>query len=484
MSITSAFSSALSGLTANARAASIVASNLANVQTEGYGRREIMLSQDRHGNGGGVRVTGTSRHVDAGVLSDRRLADAALSHSETRAGFLKAVGAAVGTPDQPDSLSARVAALEAALVSAASRPDAHDRLQAVSLRAAEMVQGFNAASSKIQDQRMAAEEGISAAVRSLNIDLAQVQDLNLRIQTAKRSGADSSGLLDHRQVVIDRIADLIPVREVPRGDGAVALMTPNGALLLDGSFAELEFTRSNAIVAHMTLEDGHLSGISKKGQDIAVGGPDSPIGGGRLSAMFEVRDTLAADAQRQLDAVARDVIERFQTPSFDPTRAPGDPGLFTDQGGSFNSANETGIAGRMRLNDVVDLQGGNEIWRLRDGLGAVTPGATGNATLLLATSDAMSARNLLVSGDLGGGTGTAAQHVHRLVSHLAQSAQAQDRSTSYASVRQSELQTQLLSDGVNSDAETQRLLMIEQAYSANARMIKTLDEMMQTILRI
>ena len=484
MSITSALSSALSGLTANARAASVVASNLANIQTEGYGRRDIELSHDRHGAGGGVRVVGVSRHVDAGVLSDRRMADGALSHSETRAGFLTAVQSAVGTPDQPGSLSARIAALEAALVSAASRPDADDRLQAVSYRAAELTQGFNAASSAIQDQRMAAEESISNAVRSLNADLAQVRDLNVQIQDAQRGGADSLGLLDHRQAVIDRIADLIPVREVPRGDGAVALMTPRGALLVDGSAAKLEFTRSNVIVPHMTVDGGLLSGISIDGQDIQPGGPQSPIGGGRLSALFDVRDTLATDAQDQLDAVARGMIERFQNPSFDITRAPGDAGLFTDQGGAFSSADEIGIAGRMQLNDLVDVRGANEIWRLRDGLGSAVPGATGDATLLGAMSATLSARNALVSGNLGAGAGTAAQYVNRLVSHLAQSAQAEDRTTSFAAVRQSELQTRLLSDGVNSDAETQRLLLIEQAYGANARMIRTLDEMMQTLLRI
>ncbi len=484
MSITSALSSALSGLTANARAASVVASNLANIQTEGYGRRDITLSQDRHGSAGGVRVIGVSRHVDAGVLSDRRMADGALSHSETRAGFLKAVQSAVGTPDQPGSLSARIAALEAALVSAASRPDANDRLQAVSFRAAELTSGINAASSEIQDQRMDAEVQISAAVQSLNVDLAQVRDLNVQIQDAQRGGADSSGLLDHRQVVIDRIADLIPVREVPRGNGAVALMTPQGALLVDGSVAKLEFTRSNVVMPHMTLVGGLLSGISINGQDITPGGPRSPIGGGRLSALFEVRDTLAIDAQSQLDAVARDVIERFQDPSFDATRPPGDAGLFTDQGVSFDSADEIGIAGRIRLNDLVDVRGGNEVWRIRDGLGASAPGATGDATLLGAMSDALSAKSLLVSGAAGSGAGTAAQHVNRLMSHLAQSAQAEDRATSFAAVRQSELQTRLLSDGVNSDAETQRLLLIEQAYGANARMIKTLDDMMQTLLRI
>ena len=41
-----------------------------------------------------------------------------------------------------------------------------------------------------------------------------------------------------------------------------------------------------------------------------------------------------------------------------------------------------------------------------------------------------------------------------------------------------------LEDGVDTDAELQRLLLIEQAYAANARMIETVDDMMQALLRI
>lgn len=481
MSITSALSSALSGLNANARAASVVSSNLANIQTDGYGRREIDLSHDRYS---GVRVTAVTRHVDPGVLSDRRLADGALAQSEARAGFLTAIRSTVGTPDQPGSLSARLAAFEGALISAASKPESVDRLQALSLRAADVVQGFNAASGEIQKQRMTAEDQISAAVRSLNVDLAQVQDLNVQIQVAQRGGADSASLLDHRQAVIDRIADLVPVREIPRDDGAVALMTPGGTFLLDSSAAEFEFTRSNMILPHMTTDAGLLSGLRIGGRAVQTSGPQAAVAGGKLSALFDIRDTMAVDAQAKLDSVARDLVERFQDPSVNPTPGAGNSGLFTDEGAGFTGGTEVGLAGRMRLNASVDVNSANEVWRLRDGLGAAAPGPSGNAALLDAMKGALAAQRPVPSGALGPREGSAAYHMDSFVSQLAQSAVAEDRTTSFAAVRQSELQIRLSSDGVNSDEETQKLLLIEQAYGANARMIQTLDEMMQTLLRI
>jgi flagellar hook-associated protein 1 FlgK len=44
---------------------------------------------------------------------------------------------------------------------------------------------------------------------------------------------------------------------------------------------------------------------------------------------------------------------------------------------------------------------------------------------------------------------------------------------------------ELEKDGaVDTDEEAQKMLILEHNYKANARMIKTIDEMLQTILRI
>jgi flagellar hook-associated protein 1 FlgK len=41
-----------------------------------------------------------------------------------------------------------------------------------------------------------------------------------------------------------------------------------------------------------------------------------------------------------------------------------------------------------------------------------------------------------------------------------------------------------LAEGVDSDAELQRLILVEQTYAANAKMIEVLDDLMQLITRI
>ena len=57
MSLSGALSNALSGMTANARKAGIVSTNISNALTEGYGRRELAVSPSMIGTYGGVSVT-------------------------------------------------------------------------------------------------------------------------------------------------------------------------------------------------------------------------------------------------------------------------------------------------------------------------------------------------------------------------------------------------------------------------------------------
>jgi flagellar hook-associated protein 1 FlgK len=70
------------------------------------------------------------------------------------------------------------------------------------------------------------------------------------------------------------------------------------------------------------------------------------------------------------------------------------------------------------------------------------------------------------------------------MSHAAQNANESDRMLSFAAASMTELTRIELAQGVDTDAELQTLMLVEQAYAANARMIEVADEMMQTLLRI
>ncbi|MCX7646872.1 MAG: flagellar hook-associated protein FlgK [Rhodobacteraceae bacterium] len=483
MSISGSLSNAFAGLTAAARGVEVVSQNLANVQTEGYARRELELST-RHlgGAGGGVRIEGVRRHVDGALLASRRLADAVEARDRGIGGFLSRIEAAVGTPGEPGALGTRLAEFEAALVAAASRPDTAPRLEAAVEAARALAAGFGAITRTLQEERMAADAGVAAEVGRLNAALARIVELNHDIRVERASGRDPSGLMDERQRLIDTVSAIVPVREVAREGGQVALITTGGAVLLDGPAAEIGFTPTATITADMTLASGALSGLTFRGQPATAGTASGLLGGDSLGALMAIRDELAPAAQARLDALARDLVERFE--GADTTLPAGAAGLFTDRGAAFSAADETGLAGRLVVNAAVDPAQGGALWRLRDGIGAAAPGPVGEAGRLHDLIGALSAPRVPASGGFAGGARTAQGLAGEFLTSIGTARQRAEGDLAYSSGRREALRAAELATGVDSDQELQQLLVIEKAYAANARVISAAEAMLDRLMEI
>lgn len=464
------------------RGAEVASSNLANVLTQGYAPRSLELGAQSATSG--VSVLGVHRTVDQGLLGDRGLATAEAAFAQTQAKFTASLEAEIGTSDEQASLAGRVATFEASLVTAASRPDQSPRLDAAVDAAKQITNKFNSVSDRIQTLRSTADLEISQAVTTINTSLQKMQAMNEKIVAAQARGQPTVGLMDQRQVLVDQLSEYLPVRQVPRDNGTMALFTIGGVTLLDGRAAQFAFSSSQVIAPHMTLENGLLSGLSVNGVQITPSGPRSQISGGKLSGLFSVRDDLAVTAQSRVDALARNLVERFQSPTVDSTRAPGSAGLFTDEGAALDPMNEVGLSGRLSVNSAVDKAEGGQPNRLRDGLNATTAGPSGNAVLLQQLQGAVSGVTTLASSDLPTAERSLAGHLANLSSVMGHERLASDQSLSFARANEAELIGQEKELGVDSDAEMQNLLVIEQVYAANARMIQTLDDMMQTLLRI
>ncbi|MXQ08155.1 flagellar hook-associated protein FlgK [Alphaproteobacteria bacterium GH1-50] len=485
MSISSALANALSGLTASSRAAQLVSSNVANAMTEGYGRRELELSaRTTTGAGDGVQIDGIRRSVDAILLRDRRLADAGLANADVFVGFFQRALETIGRPGEAGSLTDVLTTFENALSLAASRPDNVARLDTAVGAARDLAGKLNDASKSVQQQREDADAAIATQVRTVNANLQRVADLNDAILRARGSGQDYPALLDQRQVIVDEISRVLPVSIIARDNDTIALYTPGGARLVDLTAAELGFDQTQPITPDMSLASGALSGLTIDGRLVNTAGASSPIAGGSLAALFDLRDARAPEVQARLDGFAAELLTRFEANTDDPTRAPGDPGLFTDGGGVYDAADLIGLAGRLSVNTALDPDAGGESWRLRDGLGAALPGDVGDATLISSLSATLSAVQAPADPVFGGAGRTVSILAADLLSSVSRESLAADGERSFQAARQETLLNRELSGGVDTDQEMQKLLMIEQAYAANAQVVRTASRLIDQLLEL
>ena len=475
MSLSHSLNAAYSGLTASAKAASIVAENMSNLRTPGYGRREVLLSSSSIG--GGVQIGGVLRHSNPAVIGERRAAQAMSAGAETRTAFLASLEGLLGLPGAAGSLSNRISAFDTALTTAAASPGTEAQLSGV-LGAAQSLAGMlRGLSDHVQQARSTADRAIAGDVGLLNDTLKQVETLNRDIQRMTAVRQDTASLVDQRQALVDRIAQIVPLREVARDGGQIALYSIGGAALIDGQAGVFGFAPAGQIGP----ATAGLSGLTLNDRPVST----DAIGlmrGGRLAASFEVRDTLAPQAQVRLDAVARDLITRLE--GVDPTVAPGAPGLLTDGGNAFGAAQEPGLAGRIAVNAAVDPAQGGALWRLRDGLGATVPGDAGNGKLLTDLASALNDPRATASGGFLPGTRDFAGLGAELLSGIASARLAEESGAALAASRQTALAELEAQGGVDTDQETQRLLMIERSYAANARVIQAVEQMLDRLLEI
>jgi len=488
MSLSTALSNALSGLQANTLEAELIANNVANASTPGYTRRAAELSAvSVGGDGAGVQVSAVQLVQDNVAISNRRRSDAELGLQFTALAPLQTLGAEFGVPGDGTALADKAAAFENALASAASDPASEPRLSNVVNAAGNYANEINALSTETQHLRMEADREIGRQVDQVNTNLSTIELLNREIKIVSQSGGDASALVDERKALIDEISSILPIRTSQRDDGQVSVFTENGTQLVDPVAVTITFTPTTTITQDMTQASGALSGLSIDGRSLSVGSQDGSgmADGGSLGQLFLNRDTVLPEVADQLDLLAEDLVNRFQDPGIDGTRALGDPGLITDDGGAYDTADLEGLAGRISVNALVDPTQGGETYRLRDGLGATAPGVSGNSVLLedllgAATSDLTPAAGsgFSVSGgvaDFAAGL-TAAVTTRQL--------QAESSVTFAAASNQAYLSSELGVSGVNTDAQLQRLLQVEQAYSANALVMSTINDLYQRLLEI
>ena len=488
MSLTTALSNALSGLNASTREAELISANVANAQTPGYTRRTAEVGALALGTqGAGVRVLGVTLVEDPGAIAARRRADAGLAAQTATLDAAERMTAAFGAPGEPGALAVRAAAFETALEGAANDPASDLRLADAAQQAVRYAEKITSLSTETQRMRMDADVEIADQVATVNRNLQRIEALNNQIRMVAMGGGDASALLDQRKSLIDEVNSILPIREQVRADGEVALYSANGATLLDGAAAALGFTATPTITQDMTLASGALSGLTLNGRPMSVGAPDGSgmADGGSLGALFALRDTAMPQQADRLDALAEDLVQRFQDPATDTTRAPGEAGLFTDDGAAYAPADRAGLAGRLAVNDAVVPAAGGDPARLRDGLGAATPAPVGDATILRQYEAAALARRtpdpaMGITGS--GGIADFAAGVTGVAAGAEATAEL-DRATSAAlatSLREREAAT----SGVDTDAELQRLLAVEQAYAANARVMRSVNEMINRLLEI
>jgi flagellar hook-associated protein 1 FlgK len=143
----------------------------------------------------------------------------------------------------------------------------------------------------------------------------------------------------------------------------------------------------------------------------------------------------------------------------------------------------SGLAARLKLNAAVDPRQGGDVTRLRDGIYRAAPGPSGSNAFLINLIGAIDAPR---AAPLSGGPLQSATELAANISALRASAfsEHQREATSSDAFLKILSEEELSAIAVDTDAELQQLLIIEQAYAANARVIEVVGTLIDRLVEL
>lgn len=482
MSISQAINTARTGLQINSLRAEIVSTNVANSATPGYVLRSLNVSEVILGTrANGVQSDGISRSNNSFLTENRRQVSSDQASASVLSNTWASLTASLGNSVDGPGLFNTLSTLENALVEASTTPESTTGLASVLNASQAVADEFKNLSDLVASLRAEADQEITIGVQRINDALDEIVSINTSLAGLDRSTNEAAALFDQRDRALDTISEYVPIQTVDRESGAIDVVTKEGAQLIVGTVRKLEFNPSIAFGPDQTIENGSLSGLSISGSDITPGANSfTAVSSGMLGALFQLRDTDLPEFSAQLDTLAEDIVSRFSNDAIDPTKTPGAAGIFVDSG----TLGDPGAAGRLQINAAIDPDSGGAIWRIRDGLEATAEGPPGNADILNNLLTAFTSQETMNIGLLQGqfSATNAAAELSSLAGYRQVTLDALNSST------QTQLNTlrdaEVSKTGVSVDDQMQNLLLIEQAYAANARVIQTASQMLDRLMEL
>ncbi|WP_321448507.1 flagellar hook-associated protein FlgK [uncultured Cohaesibacter sp.] len=476
MSLSVALQVAQSALSTRQKETAVLSRNITNASQEGYTRKTALVStlQASDGSGGGVYISAISRATDQALFRSLISSTSIGEKSDAYLDGLTHLANTLGDTNQSISPAAVLGELETALQAYGAMPSDSVLAGQVLSAAQNMASTLNNASATVQAERENADEKIAQSVATINDQLARIETLNKEIVRGTELGSDVTDALDARDQAVLELSAQIGIKTQTRENNDLVITTESGVMMFETTARSVTFEQTDTFSASTVGNSVRVDGVP-------VAGPDArmEISNGRIAGLVAVRDEAAVTYQNQLDEIAHGLISAFQES--------GTAGIFTHTGTPSVPAVGTlvqGLASDIQVNSALDS---DHLDLIRDGI-TTDYNPSDHASYgdriqqLLSNLDT----SMVFNGDTGvDTTGTLKDFASSSVSWLESTRQSANTVSENQSITLNRV-TESFSNatGVNIDEEMQSMLEIERSYSATAKLISTIDEMLDQLLQI
>jgi flagellar hook-associated protein 1 len=337
MGLSSALAIAMSGLSANQAALSIVSGNVANANTPGYVvQTPNQIEVASGGAGSSVQVTGVNRQLDLYVQSQLRTETGGGAYADQTANILGQLQNVYGTPGGAGTLETSYSNFTTAL-QALSTSQGSTSAQTTALAAAQsLAQSLNQTSQGIQSLRSNVEQDIGSSVTEANTDMTQIASLNQQLQGLSPTDPAAATLMDQRDSAISDLSTLMDVNVVAGTGNQVNVFTNSGMQLVGGSLAStMNFSSAGALTANSLYStNASQNGVGSLTIQLPNGASydmvaNNTITSGKIAADLKLRDQTLVQAQTQVDQLAASMSSALSNTTTGGTAVTGPPAGFS-----------------------------------------------------------------------------------------------------------------------------------------------------------
>jgi flagellar hook-associated protein 1 len=452
---TEALGTAVSGMSVAQARINTISRNIANASTDGYSRKTQAAIV---GPTGAPFAAPILRQINDALALSIRESGGELNKLDVTVQLLSQIEAQFGRPEDNASLPGVIKKLEGAFRDLQTSPEKSTLYSTLVGVADQVTHSFQQLYERAEDVKNDTNNRINQAVSDVNSTLDQIHNLNVSIASGG-NGLDTTDLEDQRDQALTKLAGLMDFTTFKQSNGATAIYSKQGIPLLDNFVHPIS-----------------VAGIGTR-PAVLPAPPVVVIKSGALGGLLNVRDTAIPNLESQLDDMARGLTQAFSDPP-PPAAPPNGVGieLFNDGGGTpYSAATATGYARRIAVN--VTIRATPELIRNSASLGDTT--TIDRAVALFSRTDiAFTATGLPATGgitqvatDFIAAQSTAREDAAGSLDH--QKALKDSFETKYSSLT-----------GVNLDQEMAELIVFQQAYAANARMIQTSKAMLDDLMSV
>ncbi len=446
MAITRVFDIAQRSLLNSREAIDTTAKNIANANTEGYKRRRIETSQliGFAGGGNGYNLENATRVYNSFVEKQLLREQQNLGRYDTTETILSNIEAIFGEPDEM-GLSNILHEFWSAWNDLANDPESQSARIVVRDKGEMLAATFQRLHNNLRDIQQQISIEINEKVDKVNQLLRQIYAVNQQI-----SANSTSDLLDQRDLLINDLSELvnIEVREYPNDEIILSL---GGQILLSENY-----------LSQIKTEVTYSSGFSDYTFLLDQGKSPLQIDSGIMGGLIAINNTYIPDYVNRLNILATSIANRVNAIHSSGYNLEGKTGI------NFFSNDVTG-AGNITLNPDIAYDASL--------VASSKTASSGDGSIAIAIADIQF--EPLIQND------TITNYYNSLIGKIGSQVQEASflKNSQEKVVENLKNQRDAIS-GVSLDEEMTRLIEYEKSYQAASRLLKTANELIDTLLSI